>query len=483
MFVSAFSLVKKPNQYFKISGSSRLIKVLAMTFTLVYLTGCSALSSYDSKSDKLMSNLRVGDVNAAIQPFMKDKRGKASSLHYMEKGNVQNFSGDSEGAINSWREADAYVAEWENTAKVNPESLIKGVGSLLVNDKVIDYEPTDYEKVFLTTKMALLEASKGNWDVARTEIKKTHEREAVIDEINAKKYAVVEDDVKNSNQQVKSYKDIDGYPVEIFESSEVLALKNSYQNALSHYLAGFIYEAIGEPGLAAPGYRKAIELKPNTPVLEDALAGLDSRSGLGGAENSSEVLFIISSGEIAERNSMQIPIPLFTTKGLIVAPISFPVMTESEAMYSDVMSLDGQVVEAQTILNLNAMAARELKDDMPGILLRTTIRAAAKAIAQKEAEERDAIAGLALMLVNIVTETADERMWRTLPSKVKLARKTLEYGEHTFMVGGKVYKIDVDSPFTLLPIRVIGGQTYTIVKSEQEKERLALIESQKENDN
>ena len=55
------------------------------------------------------------------------------------------------------------------------------------------------------------------------------------------------------------------------------ALKNSYQSALAHYLAGFIYEALGEPSLAAPGYRLANELQPGKPALEEALRGLDSR--------------------------------------------------------------------------------------------------------------------------------------------------------------------------------------------------------------
>ena len=46
---------------------------------------------------------------------------------------------------------------------------------------------------------------------------------------------------------------------------------------ISGYLAGFIYEALGELSLAAPGYRLANELHPGVPLLEDALAGLEAR--------------------------------------------------------------------------------------------------------------------------------------------------------------------------------------------------------------
>ena len=62
----------------------------------------------------------------------------------------------------------------------------------------------------------------------------------------------------------------------------MLALKNGYSNALSHYLAGFLYEVLGESGLAAPGYRKAIELKPETGVLEEACAAWTAAPALPG---------------------------------------------------------------------------------------------------------------------------------------------------------------------------------------------------------
>jgi uncharacterized protein len=39
--------------------------------------------------------------------------------------------------------------------------------------------------------------------------------------------------------QSRGGKELNGYPVETLEDPAVLALKNGYQNALSHYLVGF----------------------------------------------------------------------------------------------------------------------------------------------------------------------------------------------------------------------------------------------------
>src|SRR5207237_5729853 len=101
-------------------------------------------------------------------------------------------------------------------------------------------------------------------------------REAAIEQARARAIAEVDSETKKRGAAT-SFKELDGYPVQTIDNPEVNALRNGYQSALAHYLAGFVYEALGEPSLAAPGYRLANELQPNRPALEDALRGLDRR--------------------------------------------------------------------------------------------------------------------------------------------------------------------------------------------------------------
>ena len=74
----------------------------------------------------------------------------------------------------------------------------------------------------------------------------------------------------------------------------MVGLKNSYQSAFSHYLAGFVYEALGEKDLAAPGYRKAAELRPNTPLLEQALDATSTSPTP--RTRTSDILIVVQSG-------------------------------------------------------------------------------------------------------------------------------------------------------------------------------------------
>ncbi len=228
-----------------------------------------------------------------------------------------------------------------------------------------------------------------------------------------------------------SFKELNGYPVQTIDNPAVNALKNSYQSALSHYLAGFVYESLGEPSLAAPGYRLANELQPNQPLLEEALRGLDQRVSAPD-DGLTDVLFVIGSGTAPALQSRQFPLPVPINNTLILIPISFPVMVPTSTPYlpSQLTLDDGESLTVAPITSIDLMARRALKDDMPSIILRGTIRSAAKAATQyalqhQAQNQNNALLGLAALAVtlgSVATESADERTWRTLPSEIGIAR-------------------------------------------------------------
>ncbi len=86
-----------------------------------------------------------------------------------------------------------------------------------------------------------------------------------------------------------------------------------------------MYESLGEPSLAAAGYRLANELQPNQPLLEEALRGLDQRVAAP-VDGLTEVLFVIGSGSAPALQSRQFSLPIPVNRTLILVPISFPVM-------------------------------------------------------------------------------------------------------------------------------------------------------------
>ncbi|WP_295472179.1 hypothetical protein [uncultured Pseudomonas sp.] len=441
--------------------SSRALTALAL-FAAVQLAGCSAFRSYDTELKETNQQLTAGNIVGALATLEKNNTSADKDLlYYFEKGELLRAKGDLDGSQAAWHSADRVIYTWEESVKLDADKYLAQFGSFLVNDKVRRYEGYDYEKVMLTTQMALNLLARNDFDGARTEIKKTHEREAVIAELRDKEYLKSEQEAQRQGVTTQ-FKDLQGYPVASLDAPEVVNLKNSYQSAFSHYLSGFVYEALGEKGLAAPGYRKAVELRPNTPLLEDALKKLDADAGKNG---DSEVLLVVQSGFAPARDSVRVPLPLPISGNLVITPLSFPVIrADSSTPSFDQVSLNGKPLNLTLLNSTTDMSRRALRDDMPGIIVRTTVRAISRGVAQKKLNEVNPLAGLAVGIASAITEGADTRTWRTLPDRTLVARIRLPQGQHQVVLpnalGGSQVQFKIDKPYQVVAVRALGNQVY-----------------------
>lgn len=439
----------------------KLLPITALMCGVLLLNGCAAFRSYESELTQTNQYLQAGDVDSAIALLEKNNSGEDKDLlYFLEKGELLRSKGDIQGSLTTWGQADRTVVEWEESVRADPGKYLSEFGSLLVNDRVRRYEGYDYEKVMLTTQMAVNHLAQGDFEAARIEIKKTHEREAVIAELRDKEYLQREEEAEKQGITAQ-LKDLQGYPVESLNAPEVVNLKNSYQSAFSHYLSGFVYEALGEPGLAAPGYRKAIELRPESPMLEQALLDLDTSDKRDTEE--SDVLLIVQTGLAPARNSIRIPLPIPTSNGLIIAPLSFPVIEADQSTAPQgSININDQALTLTELNNTTQMSKRALLDDMPGIILRTSIRAATRSVAQKQLNDVNPLAGLAMGLASAVTEGADERTWRTLPDSTQIVRLRLKKGEHQLTLqSGQQIQLAIEQDHEVIPLRLIGNQVFS----------------------
>jgi hypothetical protein len=280
----------------------------------------------------------------------------------------------------------------------------------------------------------------------------------VIAEFRAKETAAAEEEAKSKGAGSVG-KSINGYPVETLNDPEVLSLKNGYQNALSHYLAGFLYEALNEPGLAAPGYRKAIELKPETAVLEEGLRGLDDRTSFTHKrrQRMTDVLFVVEAGDAPARKPKAFTLPVPVGGSIRTVSISYPTIEPSKDAALSVLSASGRNFKLEKVVDVNVMARRALRDEMPGMILRGVTRAIVKGVVQEQLAKNAGMFGAVLGAVaSVVTEQADDRLWRMLPGRVYVARGYLPEGEHKVVVNGRDFNINVkvNGQYALVPLRL-----------------------------
>jgi hypothetical protein len=445
----------------------RLVPALALALGL---TGCAAFRSYDAELNTTLNFAMSGNVDGAIKTL--DSNNPAHDrdlLYYLEMGMLQRLGNRYPESQKTWMAANTRIQAHDALAQVG--SLVGKGSSYLISDKLRTYESYDYEKILLLTYIALNYLALGDYENARVAIRQTHELEALIAEQRVRQIAEVEEEAKKRGART-SFKELNGYPVQTIDNPQVNALRNSYQSALSHYLAGFIYESLGEVSLAAPGYRLANELHPGVPLLEEALAGLESRLAAPD-DGMVEVLFVVGSGTAPALRSQQFNLFVPVNNRLVLVPVSFPVMSAGRGWMPrpSALALDGgRTLTLAPITSVDLMARRRLKDDMPAIMLRATVRATASAVAQYQAQrasDRNNAAGLAAAILTIgsaLVSSADDRTWRTLPSEISIARARIPAGVHSVTLqtpqGPRSASVDVGGRYAVIDFWLLGQQLY-----------------------
>jgi hypothetical protein len=451
------------------SRKSSLARHALLAVALACLSGCAAVRSYDRELQATLERAADGNVDGAIR-LLEANNTRKDLLYQLELGMLQRLGNRYEESQKAWGAASAGIQAVRSASALEPLKLAGAAGSYMLSDKLRLYAPHDYEQVMLLTYMSLNHLAMGNYDAARVAIKQTHELEAEIAARRERELAAVEEEAKKRGAR-SSFKDLNGYPIETIDNPEVNALRNGYQSALAHYLAGFIYEALGEPSLAAPGYRLANELQPGQPVLEEALAGLDARVAAPD-DGMADVLFVVGTGAAPALQSRQFTTPLFVNDRMVFVPVSYPVMAAALPHAAPQLAVGGRTLPLAPLTSIDLMARRSLQDDMPAIMLRAAIRSTTSAAlqyqAQGRANDRDsaavAIAAALLAVGAMALNSADDRTWRALPSEVAVARARLPRGRHQVRVqtleGEQAVPISVSGRYAVVDFRLMRRQVF-----------------------
>ena len=421
-------------------------------------------------------NGNVQSTAATIQTVFKDK----NTLYYLELGEVQRLQGASQipNSTQNLLVADQLVEQWEVATSDKLKRSFTDMSSYVLSEGFSsEYDPKPYEVSLLSQTLALNHLSQGRWDDAMVEAKKMAQREKVIEELIQSRVAAVSkvEQQQQNNQNTRGatsrIQDIGGYPINLLDDEETRSLKNSYQNPAAYYLSGFIHESQGEPSLAAPGYRLAIELKPSVNFFKTSIAKLDSNIASQAKKSFADTLIMIDTGYMPKINPHQISQSIAFGGNSKLVTLTFPVIEKSSDRFTpSYVQLGDRTANLELVANIDAMARKNLQDEMPAYVLRASSRAlvslaaqyAADHAAQQAARRNNqnqnqnnsaaiigAIAGMitgyGLQAINVT----DVRHWSTLPAQTYMARMGLP-------IGPTVLK------FTL-PSGVIQSQTVDLV--------------------
>ena len=353
-------------------------KLKLITLSSLIITGCAnnPISSYKDKTTSRLNTIYSGNILNAMQAESSD-----DVLFNMEYGTLLRVGQMYESSNIYFTKAQTSIDNW-NTSWINttPGQITTTTMAMLINDNVNDYEPKGYERTFLPTLHALNNIDLNNLDTARIEIKKMYQTEDAIQNYNQVMYAKAQEESttyqKDNSQQALYNQIMKLYDFKDINSPQVLTLKNSYQNAFSHYLAGFIFEALNEPSLARPGYSKAGQLNPTSKLIQHSIDNLDKN--IKPKKGYTDLLIVeeIGHAPVVKSNQINLTIPASQIGNSenscpVVINIFYPsLILDKNNSNSYNFNIDANSITPDPMVDLNLMAARAIKDDIPHITSR-----------------------------------------------------------------------------------------------------------------
>ena len=431
-----------------------------------------------------MSNRTSIDLS---QCLLSECKNSDLILYNMERGRYAQVIGNLDVSMADFSASMDKIRRNDEKALFSASSFGANVAATVVNDNAIPYEGEGYERVLLHHYQALNYLKKKDLDGAGVEV-----RRANAEQNEALKRFEKELD---GAQEEAEKKRISGSSARIdtqyAQMDEVAGkVKNSFQNAYTFYISGFIYELLRQQNDAYIDYKKALEIYPENRYLQkDVLrlaAELDMREeldtlkqrfplenkrfitadGTGGGE----LLVLFEDGFVPQKHEIKIPLPV--GKAGIIA-IAFPIYKErwSSQVPLRILNKSELIGSTEPICDVRALAVKALKEKAPVIATRQIIRAIAKGATAAEAKKQMGDLGqFATTIWNLVSENADLRSWLTLPANAQILRTTLPAGRYSLSLqhplAGEPRYADVEinaNGKTVLHVVRAGRQMYNSV--------------------
>ncbi|OGU17788.1 MAG: hypothetical protein A2076_10795 [Geobacteraceae bacterium GWC2_53_11] len=469
----------------------KICKQAAVLALFLVMTGCAATSTftaYPHKIHPLMASLASRTPLDLSQCLLSECQSKDLILYNMERGRYAQIVGKNDVSMADFKTSMDKISENDQKALISASDVGANVAATLVNDNAIPYEGEGYERVLLHHYQALNYLKKKDVEGAGVEVRRANAEQNESLKRFEKELEKSQEEASEKNVTASSSSKID---TQYAQMDEVAGkVKNSFQNAYTFYLSGFVYELLQQPNDAYIDYKKALEIYPENKYLQkDVLrlaAKLDMRDDLDelskrfsldpsqkfvleSAAGSGELLVLFEDGFAPEKHEVKISLPINRN----IVSIAFPIYQEKWSSQTPLLLLNNNELIGNTepICDIRALAVKALKEKVPMLATRQIIRAVAKAVTASEAKKKMGELGqFAANVWNIVSESADLRSWLTLPSNAQILRTTLPAGsyklslKHPMAGGSPTVNVEIAANGkTVLQVTRTGPQLYTTV--------------------
>jgi hypothetical protein len=431
--------------------------ILACGFLLAGCATTSVFSPYPNQMKPVRNNLDESGYAASIKSLSQKLDSSDKDLYGMELGRVQQLAGNYQASLQSYSAVINDVQQQQLAAKIQASHLLAQTGSLMTNDNALPYQVKGYELVFLFNYQVLNYLAMGDMQDAMVSVRQSDQQQQWY--VTQHQYQI---------QQAKQLSQQHGWSFNPFsygpcQSTYNLAkqVTDPMQNGFAYYLSGIMYEATGDYDDAFISLQNAVQVEPNNVFVRNKLLEvLEERGGspsmfqqymkqfgLSQApsipQNSGQVIVLYEQGLVPPMQQASFPLDLQGASQIFVFPVykgpspTTPYLTVKLQNNGSTSSLG----QTQELVNVEAVAAKNLTEEYPIIFIREALRLATQATVLTQ-PQRNNNSSQAAQLVNAIAAglymnlmaEADLRSWLTLPNSVQVLQTYLQPAQNSLIL-------------------------------------------------
>lgn len=407
-----------------------------------FLGGCaisSMFTPYPDQAQNFRQAIYKGEVGTVVDrnSILLDLEGERDSadhmLYMMERGRITQIGDAFDDSKTDFEQVIVSFEEQDLAATVQVGETAAQGASLLTNDNAIPYKGSAYERIFVHHHQAFNYLGKRDIEGASVEFRKVALEQRVLLEQHEKEVAEAYEDAEENSIDVSTLSNE-------FAGLDTIAgkVKSSFQNAYTFYASAAFWEATGEYNSALIDYKKAFEIYPDNEYIQKDIARMSKKLGDNVKADTNEaepgqgsVVVFFEEGFVPAKSEIKVPIP--TLDGGIIS-LAFPYYQTDVWPVSQKLRVMGsefnELGYTQEIVDVGALAVKDLKEQIPQLLVRQALRGFAKYQLQKQSGDQLGLAGqLVANIYNVISESADRRSWLTLPNTAQVMRFNVNAGD------------------------------------------------------
>lgn len=423
----------------------RLPAILLLLLSLL-AAGCV---SVDEEARQAMMDLHAGKFEEA----RRWSEELATESHYtkrlgkVEAGRINMLGGDLPRSESWFRQALDEAIERNESGSVIKLSDVGNtvLASTVTDDRTMEYYLQPYEINLALEYAILVQEALGKREDALVDARLAVYVQDTLAETYGADIAKRQESAAKNGTAMKICREADATMMEA-----MMATRNSWENPVLWWLTGVLFEANGEKEMALQSYRKAAAILPENTVFANDL--LRAEKGVWQDRGKARLAIVCQEGLVPMRQSLKVPVPVYTGMAIDIPVYKDERIAPRQIAIREVSDAGKGAVAASPGNDIQALAYRDLKERLPGIVVRNLTRCATAAAAQAAVNSAgNDYAQIGMIVANSVAAAirrADTRSWRSLPVHEQVwSDNTLSPGDHDFLVdfgaGSRAIKVNL----------------------------------------